>query len=432
MVVSVNNPALGSLQKILVSNIKIDDVALNLSSSEIKSVEIGNSENSHEYSIITTQLTKKNVDSFVNKTATFSYGKLSQRNNFFGYVISVTPNVEYQQDSVFDIFCMGVTWHMQNGSPKFFENTTVPSAFINIVTSYKLGVQVDDHSYSWPVLAQTDESDWEFLQTLAKRLGYCIYNYRGLVRLVDPVRILTSTGVFNKYIKGDDVLDPSRELLDWQATTQSLQIRETMKPVYGYFETSSNNRSSVALSRPLTPPYKMNTDTPVKDWGMAKAYNDAWDKRVDYWDQQASARVNGNALLIPGINISVQVSGIRNIKNDYDGVWMVRGVKHVITHNSFQTQLDLSRDTRVTPVNTDFRWFWAITEQGSPMVLRRDTGSTLHNSNNPGAISTSLVQPVVGDSNEFQSSAPSYTTFWESSWSKPERITQYLPEVYNG
>lgn len=426
MVVAVNNPALGSLQKIPVFNIKIDDVAINLTSSEIKSVEVGNGENSHEYATITTQLSKAKIDSFVNKTITFSYGKVSQRNNFFGYVVSITPNSEYQQDSAVDIFCMGVTWHMQNGTPKYLENKTVPNAFIDIVTAYKIGVQVDDHDYSWPVLAQTDESDWEFIQTLARRLGFCIYNYRGIVRLVDPVRILTTTGVFNRYIKGDDVLDPTRELFDWQATTQSLQIRETMKPAYGYFETGSDQRKTVALSRPLTPPYKLNTDTPVKDWGMARSYNKAWDKRVDYWDQQATARVNGNALLVPGINIAVQVSGVRNVKNDYDGIWMIREVKHVITQSSFQTQIALSRDSRITPVNTDFRWFWTMATQGAPMVILRKVGDPSQNVGRPGAIATSDVQPIIGDSNDFQSSVPSYTSYWESSWSRPEKITQYL------
>lgn len=426
MVVAVNNPALSTLQKLLVFNIQVDGQALNLTDSEIQSVEVGNAENSHEYATITTQLSKSQINSFVNKTITFSYGKTSQRNNFFGYVVTITPNRDYQQDTIVDIFCMGVTWHMQNGKPKFLENKTVPLAFAELVRAYNLGVQADGHSYNWPVIAQTDESDWEFLQTLAKRVGYCIYNYRGIVRLVDPVRILTTTGVFNRYIKGDDVIDPTRELFDWTATTQSLQIRETMKPTYGYFETDSNQRKSVAMSRPLSPPYKLNTDTPVKDWGMAKAYNDAWDKRVDYWDQQATARVNGNALLVPGINISVQVSGVRNVANDYDGVWMIREVKHVITHNSFQTQVALSRDSRVTPVNTDFRWFWAINRQGAPMVIRREIGNSADSSGLSGAINTTTVAPSSGNANTYQSYAPSYTTFWESSWSTPEFITSSL------
>lgn len=426
MVVAVNNPALSTLQKLLVFNIEIDGQALNLTDSEIKSVEIGNSENNHEYALITTQLSKAQVNSFVNKTVTFSYGKVAQRNNFFGYVVTITPNRDYQQDTLVDIFCLGTTWHMQNGKPKFFENRTVPSVFAEIVQSYNLGVQADDHQYRWPVLAQTDESDWEFLQTLAKRLGFCIYNYRGVVRLVDPVRVLTTTGAFNRYIKGDDVIDPTRELFDWTATTQSLQIRETMKPTYGYFETNSTQKQFVALSRPLTPPYKLNTDTPVKDWGMAKAYNDAWDKRVDFWDQQATARVNGNALIVPGINVAVQVSGVRNVKNDYDGIWMIRGVKHVITHNSFQTQIEMSRDSRVTPVNTDFRWFWAINRQGAPMVIRKDIGNITDNSGLSGAINTTAVTPVTGDVNTFQSYVPAYTTFWESSWGKPEFITSNL------
>lgn len=364
MPVSVVNPALSSLQRIFVYNIEIDGEALNLSASEIKQVDISNTEGRHEMARITTQLTKTQIDRFINKPISFTYGRRSANNNFYGYVVSITPNREYQKDTFVDIMCLGPTWLMQNGSPRFVRNATAPSLFAQIVTSYNLGAQIDSHFYSWPALAQSDESDWEFLKTLAARIGYVIYNYRGVVRLVKPLRVLLETPVYQSYIKGDDVLDQTRELLDWTATTQSLRLRENIKPVFGYFDGEVATASSAAV----TFPSRIRTDTPIRNRDMATAYSNAWDNRIDFWNQQAEARINGNARVVPGTNIAVQVSGRRAGKNDYDGVWMVRGVKHTLTHSSFQTQLDLARDSTQNPVNTNERWFWNV-DQGSPRVL---------------------------------------------------------------
>lgn len=356
MPVAVTNPALSSLQRILVYDIRIGDEAVNLTASELKQVDIGNVEGSHEYARITTQLTKTKIDRYVNKRISFTYGRRSRQMKFYGYVVSITPNQDYQQDTVVDIDCLGPTWVMQSGMPRLERNITAPNLFASVVTSskYRLGAQVDYHEYLWPALAQSDESDWEFLLTLAMRVGYAVYNYQGVVRLVRPLRILQETPVFQSYIRADDVLDPTRSLLEWEATTQSLKLRENIKPAFGYFD------GTVAATSPQVEgaPQRIRTDTPIRDRQMAAAYQQAWDNRIDYWNQQAVARINGDAKVVPGTNIAVQISGVQAGANDYDGVWMVRGVQHSLTHSTFQTQLDLARDSTRTPVNRNSAWFW--------------------------------------------------------------------------
>lgn len=356
MPVSVTNPALSALQRILVYNIRIGDEAVNLSASEIQQVDIGNLEGSHEYARITTQLTKERIDRYVNKRISFSYGRKSREMRFYGYVVSITPNRDYQKDTVVNIDCIGPTWVMQSGMPRLERNTTAPNLFSSVVTSptYRLGAQADYHPYTWPALAQSDESDWEFLLTLANRIGYAIYNYRGAVRMVKPIRVLRETPVFQSYVKSDDVLDPTRSLLQWEATTQSLRLRDNIKPAFGYFDGTT---PAISAQDPNAPK-KIRTDTPIKDRQMAQAYQDAWTNRIDYWNQQAVARINGDALVVPGVNVSVKISGVQAGENDYDGVWMVRGVRHSLTHSTFQTQLDLARDTRLLPVTRNSAWFW--------------------------------------------------------------------------
>lgn len=369
----INNPALNSLQRILVYDIRIDGEAVNLTSSEIKQVDIVNSENSHEYAKITTQLTKKDIDRFVDKPISFSYGRKSSSSVFYGYVVSISPNRNYQQDTIVDIECLGPTWVLQNGSPKFFTSITAPAAFTNIVHTYNLGVQVDPHPYVWPALSQTSESDWEFLQVLANKIGYAIYNYRGVVRLLKPLKILNETPVYRGYIKGDDVLDNTRELLDWEASTKSLSLRENIKPSFGFFNgttpatTKSLITSNSAIKAGVISPYRAATDVPVANREMAETYSKAWEDRLDFWNNEATARINGNAQLVPGVNVSIEVGTNAYVKNEYDGVWLVRGVRHSLTHNSFQTLMTLCRDSTQSPVNVNNKWFWN-SDKGMPSL----------------------------------------------------------------
>lgn len=414
MPTAVVNPALGSLNGIQVTKLKIDDQIINLTLSEVQQVTVANVEGQHEAAVITTQLTKTQITEFVDKIVSFTYGPRTNSNVFYGYVVTINPNRDYQVDTIVDITCMGVTWPMQNGTPKFVRNISGPDMFAAIVTGgfrqdvstgYNLGAQVDRHPYTWPVLAQSDESDWEFLLTLAHRTGYAVYNYRGVVRLVRPLRILNETPVFASFIKGDEVLDPTRTLLEWEASTQSLNLRQNVKPSFGFFDGDTASTTQTGLNPWFTPefppefplpvghlrvghsnkdldkvsptrtsksnilsPYRMRTDTPIKDRQMGDVYSTAWSDRIDFWNNQATARINGNARIVPGVNISVQVSGVPNGRNEYDGVWMVRGVRHSMTHNSFQTYLDLARDTTKMSVNTNDQWFWDV-PLGAPQVL---------------------------------------------------------------
>lgn len=361
MPISVTNPAQSALQRILVRDIEVDGEQLNLSTSELFQVRIQYNENSHDVAVITTQLTKAQISRFVNKPISFSFGRRSGSADFYGYVVAINPNRGYRDDTIVDIRCLGPTWVMQYGNPRFSINETVPSQFGAVVNNSALAAQVDSHPYRFPALACTNGSDWEYLQYLSHLVGYVIYNYQGMVRLVNPIRVLTETPIYRTYLKGDDVLDNTRELLDWDATTESLSLRENMPPVFGYLDAASARVSESATD----PRPRFDSRTLVKSREMAQVYREAWDRRIDFWNNTANARIQGDAKVYPGMNVAIKLSGLRGRRNDYDGIWLVRTVSHSITHNAFQTLLGLARSSSLTPVNADASWFWS-TARGGP------------------------------------------------------------------
>lgn len=362
MVVAVTNPAQSTLQRILVRDLIVDEEELNLTPSELFQVKVLFQENSHDTALITTQLTKTQITRFVDKQVSFSFGKRYKDNTFNGYVVSITPNRGYKDDTIVDIRCLGPTWALQGGEPRFAADITVPTLFAEIVNSIDLAAQVDAHPYVFPSLANTNGSDWEFLQYLASQVGYVIYTYKGMVRLVDPSRVLTQSPIYATYFKGDDILDSTRELLDWEATTASLNLRENKKPTYGFFDNTSPTLSSSDAGK------RFDITRPIRDRDMAKTYEEAWNRRVDFWNSDAKARIQGDARVSPGTNVAVKVSGVRGKRNDHDGTWLVRGVSHSMTHNSFQTLLNLARDSFAGIVNNDPSWFWN-TGRGEPTLF---------------------------------------------------------------
>jgi len=392
MVVAVNNASLNSLQQILIADVKIDGELLNLTRSELKQVRMSSSENKHEAAVITTQLTKSQINTYIGKLVTFQYGPRFFGGTFYGYVITINPNQDYQKDTIVDITCFGSTWPMQSGEPRFFPLRTAASVFEETVARHLLDSQSYDTRYVWPALAQTSESDWEFIQTLATRHGYALYTHNGIVRMLNPKRVLIENGVYQRYIRSDDVLDKTMQLLDFNPTTKSIRIRDNIKPSFGYFD-----GDNVSLTQPLTAsPYRLSTDTPVRDRGMAVEYSEAWERRVDFWNQEATARINGSAHIIPGVNISVQISGNSSGRNEHDGVWFVREVQHSFTNNSFQTALKLARDNIVgtTPTNRDSRIVLGGT-QNSQRLVEKEGSPSYWVSRNPRSTGLGTTYPIM-------------------------------------
>ncbi len=350
---SVISPVLGTNEDIQAGGIEIDNEAINLTSAELYQVTVDNRAGAHETAVITTRLSKTKLERYVNKIVTFWYGPSARRNRFYGYVTVIAPNRNYQKDTVVDITCLGVTWPMQTGSPRWFTNKSATEAAVEVMSNYPLGFIGDTSSYQWPTLAQTGDSDWEFLNELADRVGYSVYSYNGVVRFVNPVNIINSTTPVRALVKGDDVYDKTRALLDFTPTFESLSLRQNILPSFGFFSGRTPEAKAMLSDEP-GPSYRFFSGSVAADKRMADQYQRAWKRKTDFWQQAATARIVGDATLVPGVLVSVQLSRSTVIGNENDGPWLVHGVTHSITHNSFQTELTVLRDGVLRQSNTDF------------------------------------------------------------------------------
>ena len=337
----VLDPARNSLGLgILVNQIKVKGEALQMET--LKQVAITNDQGSHEDVNLSVSLTTSQVDALQDGPISFSYGPRASLGRFYGYVSEIAPSRNYQANLMYDLHCIGATRPLQqSGQPRFYVKKSITTVLADLIKARSLGVQIENSDFLWPTLAQTSESDWEFITLWAKRCGYAVYNYNGVVRIVDPLRILNESGPVIRLIKGDEVLDKSRVLLDFNPTAYSKKKPKYIHPAFGYF-----NNGKARITHEVSDTYNFQSSPTILDKTMADFVTKAWESSVDNWVQKATARIQGNTTLHPGVVISVQISGSSVIQHDYDGLWLVTGTHHDLTAGSFQTSLNLARDNK--------------------------------------------------------------------------------------
>lgn len=332
----------------------------------LKEVTIDSQDYAHEQAIISVTLTTPQVNSLQDSTIKFTYGPRLALSTFYGYISEIAPSRNYQENMMYDLTCTGATRPLQEyGKPRFYTKKTITAIVADLITQRHLGVQVEQSDFQFASLAQTSQSDWEFILAVAKLAGFSVYNYQGVVRIVNPMRILNESGPSIRLIKGDEVLDKSRVLLDFQPIAYSTKKPKHTQPAFGYF-----NNGNPQVTHVPDENYNFHSDTPILDKSMADFFVKAWDSNSDYWVQKATARIQGNTSIHPGVMVSVQISGSSVIQHDYDGLWLVQGTRHSITAGSFQTSLVMARDNKKRLANTDTKP-WTQTAQGHPQMSQK-------------------------------------------------------------
>lgn len=366
----VDNPALSANNGILVHRIMVDGVAINASPAEVKSIKVSLSINKHDQAVITTKLTRGQAQEFLDKIIMFTYGPLVKRTTFYGYVSVVNPSRKYQEDMIYDIICLGVTQPMQTGVSRFWSNTTAPAIAGQIVSEHNLGFISDGHGFEWPTMAQTYESDWEMTVSLAALCGFVVCVNNGVIRFIDAAKVIQTAAPIAHLVKGDQVLDTGRELLDFVPSEESPALRKNVKPSFGFF---SPTGEPVTTAEDEDSTYRYNTSAVVLSQDMADVFLRSWERNTSYWVEKASARIKGNTQIATGDVVNISLSRSSVVYNDYDGLWLVSEVNHTLTYNSFQTDLKLVRDKYNKPVNTTYKDFYSNVTYGRPRLLIDDS-----------------------------------------------------------
>lgn len=356
---------------------------------EPRRVEVTKSEGQHEQATLWTRSSTRGTDysSIIGQRITFAYGIPGQQVVFQGYVSAVQPQqyVASQQYVVEqEVNCLGATMVMKGNKPRFLVDATVTDFIRQIITDNGLGFsnefnQGDD--LHWRTLAQTSESDWQMAVKLADRIGAHIVPSRGVVRLVDYNDISFREMASHWFQMRQKVAQADGtnqgDIVSFEPVNLSTADPMYRVPAMSFLQ-GSQTVLVQASGRQGPLPRRFATDIPARTVAEATTLQQGY--YLPQWSQQGTITVVGDATIEPASVCAIaSTSGQERtvLRPDFDGLWYVKQVRHVVYTNQFFSTMQLGRiDSRGS------NWyqpipFWRTDKRGLPQLIPSGDGAWL-------------------------------------------------------
>jgi hypothetical protein len=316
-------------------------------------------ENMHDLATITfSGLIPKGITDYIGAPVYISIAVNETRYvEFHGYVSFIEPlmvtragliNNSPVQQAV--ATCMGASFMMTSKKNRTWENITVPQLVRKIADTYNYSFAVPNDNFTWKRLAQSGKSDWEFLKTVCNDSGYYIttsnthihvYNpYKTIARQMPYVELLNVRGTQGNldYAPGR-IMEFNGVLGDITEEGDVFKYRYVGIDSSGTVVTANSDDDEYThFGKLYERKYTSEVTTNVDSIEMLNRLTDASMKR--YYPFNASVKVTGVPDPVPGSVVRVD-----NYDSNFDGFWLVRGVRHEVTASNYLTELQISTDS---------------------------------------------------------------------------------------
>jgi hypothetical protein len=280
------------------------------------------------------------------------WGAGTQQNTFYGYVQSASL-VETRQGGpgqarITEFVCLGATSIMQSGSQRSFAGMSADNVAKSLLKPYRLALVADAHPFLWNQLVQVRETDWQFLVTLAKKVGYILTSDKVTVFFSDPFKIVQNLGyVVSIYAIDSTTMNPSlvfgRVTVGAKANVPEFTntVVRDLDPMGTVVQGSGlyDQRLSYLGANPVVPTTeRFDGGMTAMDAKHAQVIA-ASGNRPEKWPLQTSAFCKGNGWIRPGVIASLHVGA-----NDIAGMWVTREAVHHLQRDSYTMDVKLARD----------------------------------------------------------------------------------------
>jgi hypothetical protein len=285
--------------------------------------------------------------------------------------------VEIEQE----IVCLGPTMAMKGNTPRFVVGSTATEFMRTIVTQNGLGFsdEFSDDSTKWRTLAQTSESDWEMVVVLADRIGANIVHSRGVVRLVDhndiSYRELPTHQFKMQQTPAQADGANAGAITDFTPVNISAADPLYRIPAVAFLQ---EGKAVYVPSTGRTGPIaqRFATDMPARSTAEASVLQRGY--YFPNWSQQGGITVVGDATIEPASVCAISANSSRTVmRPDFDGMWYIKGVRHVMYNNQFYSVLDIGRAANRAPNWYQARPFWLGDKRGIPQLTAAGDGTWL-------------------------------------------------------
>ena len=279
---------------------------------------------------------------------------------FYGTVLYIRPHAENEKHSL-RVICIGTTYPFKDVKPTTANDLSIEQVIRTVVLGERLDIVREKSGVVWPLLVQhTDETGWEYLIRLAKRLGYTLTPNKTAVLCYDPVRMLLANKdsfpiLRYHYGRGNDfrgdIVTFTPQLGDQGAgdNTQRAYRLLTVDPrsaeVIGASDDGvSFNTLAEVRAAPKFTGFLAEQPAASASEAAARVRGEQLAKR---WVHKASMHAYGNVRVRPGSGVYID-----GYSKEGDGLWYVHKVVHELSAEDrpqkrrYFMHVELLRDSR--------------------------------------------------------------------------------------
>ena len=341
------------------SDIEVTIGGVEFSYTSINSVELVLEENMHDMlTLVVSGIPPRAITDYYGKAVSFKMtsGRASSH-EFLGYVEDVRPfsfsgfglinNSPFQEAR---IVCMGTSYNMRGSRSRVWSGYRLSDIARDMCNSYKFSLDVPRDDLIVEALAQTNESDWQFLTRHCRSIGYSVTVHGTHMHIFDPFNALSRQNSVHvletlRSTKGDPTPRPG-QILQFEGSFSRRHAdghyKETVVSVLrednflGELSSSTVDLRTNGVAR-----YPNRVESYADTYLEAQRIISAVSKE-DY-DFYADVQVLGIANCVPG-----GVVEVGDFNSDFDGFWYVQKVSHTLDSDKFTTNLKVAKN-----VNTE-------------------------------------------------------------------------------
>lgn len=347
------NSGLSPEVSILINGVEVDYAAIN-------KVTLSLDENKHDICTLTfVGLPPKSITDYIDAPVrVFLSSGQTRTQEFCGYVTYVEPvsntrsgtanNSPFQLTNV---VCLGASVSMKGSKNKVWESTSIPIIAQEMAYRYGFSLDVYLDTFEFPRLVQSSESDWAFITRIATEYGMRVTVHGTHMHIWDPFKAIGRLASFNRLYTSRKTLDNiPGAIISFTGTFGYV----TPQGVSTNYKTASLDRfgTIVSVDSAALPDQSWSRhghsskflneiNTTAQTVEEASKYMGQYNRK--YFAFNANVRVTGGAGIVPGGVVEVD-----EYNSNFDGLWYVQSVQHVIGGSQYLTELGLAKDFNTT------------------------------------------------------------------------------------
>jgi phage protein D len=322
----------------------------------IVKMELGMGENNHDILRVSLAgVPPRLITEYLSKPVYCYWGFGIDHHEFCGYIASVEPSYTGTDGTIpgstfqlVELICIGASYKMRAKKTRLWENASIQSVAVELADLYKFSVSTFSEPFAYPRIIQTEESDWAFLNKVAKMYGLSVSVHGTHIHVWNPQNSLGRQISYHelKNIKarnGDTSTYPATILSmrgvfgDSISATNTHVHLATVLDNQGNIYTSDRFDETSGFGQKIDLGITDNISVNATSTIMADALVAARTRGIS--TLTANLSLTGTAGALPGgiVNIS-------NFESNFEGFWYVKEVTHTITRDEFFTEMTVSRE----------------------------------------------------------------------------------------